>query len=252
MPTETSLVPVAQSNAEVLFDEKFSQAELEVLRGLLDPTGRVDLVIPKDMNPQDLWVSFEVCCKAISRIKRASSAVKPLIGRMLVVLQDYPEVITAHGYANYEDFMVRGMDELFGISRAEAYACRQMAEHLPSLTVEDFREIGVAKLYLVAQATDEKQKDCAEFLEFARNHTVSELKQKVATKKHLAKGELDAALIMIPANRDIEKAWKSFWTDKRIQAFCETENPGRIFACMIAECANSWQSQGEFLLNGGR
>lgn len=250
--TTEALVPAAQSNAEVLFNEKFTPIEVEILKGLLDPSGRIDLVIPKNIEPTHLWNSFEVCCKTVSRLKNASSAVKPLIGRMLVVLQDYPEIIKAQGYDNYEHFMAKGMETLFGISRSEAYACRQMAERLPSLTVEEFREIGVAKLYLVAQATDEAQKDCNEFLEFAKTHTVAELKEKVAAKKGMAKGELDFAAIVIPANKDIANAWKTFASDPRIRAYAETENEGRIFALMMAECSGSWTASGQYMVEGGR
>jgi hypothetical protein len=247
-----ALVPVAQSNAEILFDEKFDSAEIEVLRGLLDPTGRVDLIIPETINPQDLWRTFEVCCKTIAQLKRAGSVVKPMVGRMLVLLRDYPEIIQSKGYSNYEDFMNRGMDELFGISRAEAYACRLVAEKLPSLTVEQFREIGIAKLQLISQATGEKEKDCNDFLEFAKNHTVAQLKVKVAEKKHLPEGELDAELIVIQANRDIASTWKQFITDKRVCAYAETEQPGRILALMIAEVANQWLASGEYITQGGR
>jgi hypothetical protein len=247
-----ALVPVAQSNAEILFDEKFDSAEIEVLRGLLDPTGRVDLIIPETINPQDLWRTFEVCCKTIAQLKRAGSVVKPMVGRMLVLLRDYPEIIQSKGYSNYEDFMNRGMDELFGISRAEAYACRLVAEKLPSLTVEQFREIGIAKLQLISQATGEKEKDCNDFLEFAKNHTVAQLKVKVAEKKHLPEGELDAELIVIQANRDIARAWKEFKSDPRIQAYCETTTEAKIFALALAAAGSDWIPQGEYLINGGR
>jgi hypothetical protein len=248
----TELVPTAQSNAEVLFDRPFSTAEIEILKGVLDPSGSVELLIPNEIDPQRLWDCVEVCCGVVAELKRATDKIKPIVGRLLVVLKDHPEILQAHGYKNYEDFTANGMWKLFRIGRSEAKNCYRVAKNFPSLTVEEFTEIGVAKLWQIASATSEGERDCQEFVEFAKTHSVADVKKKVAKKKGMERGELDYAEICIEANDDIAKAWGDFVAMPEIQAYCETDSPARILACMIAEVSSQWLEQGRYLMNGGR
>lgn len=248
----TETTAVAAVNPQVLFDKKFSAAEVEILRGVLEPDASISLIIPEQIDPKKLWDTFEVCCHVVTRLKEAGDKVKPLIGRMLVVLEDYPEILRAKGYETYEDFMKRGMPELFRICRSEAYAARRVAEKFPSLPIEEFKQIGIAKMQVLAQGTGEGEKDCDELLEYAKEHTVAEVKERIRVKKHMAEGEMDFCDIIIPGNVDIARQWKTFREAPEIQAYCETENPGRIFALMIAECLGHWLETGKYMMQGGR
>ena len=251
MTPPNALVP-ASANSEVIFGKKFTAFEAEVLRDVLRPDTSASLIIPDNIDPEKLWSSLDVTCRVVGTLKEAADKLKPMMGRMLVILEHYPEILRLKGYDSYEEFMTKGMPEKFGISRSEAYHCKRIALCFPSLTTDEFREIGVSKLQKLAMVTKEGDKDCDRLLEMAKTHTVAEVVQEVTRLRHMVDGEMELTTVAVLMTVDVARQWKEFHSDPAIQAFCETTYPGVILGRMIEECGTEWRTQGEYIMAGGR
>lgn len=237
---------------------RFSEEDRSVLASVLDSDSSISVVIPEEIDSNKLWDTIETCCRVAGAVSKASDRIKPIIGRLLVILKDHPEVYQERGYATYEDFMCRGMSELFGISRTEAYACRKVAENFPSLTVDEFQRIGVRKLYVLAAATKEGDSHADKLVEKALDPDVNraELLGYVAELKHMDAGEFELTRVAITTTKETAAMWKDFMGSREVQAFVgngtDPATEGAIFRKMIEECFGEWMAQGRYILAAGR
>ena len=80
-------------------------AEQTFIQGLIDPTTSIEAVVPAEVNPESFWHGLTICCRAMKLMRRMVERLRPVIGRMLVVAQQNPEVYQQKGYRTYEDFL---------------------------------------------------------------------------------------------------------------------------------------------------
>lgn len=236
-----------------------TDAEREVVKEVLDDPSRLDVAIPSVIEPDRLWAGLSGSCKIQQGAASASNKVKPIIGRFLIVLQNYPEVVQEKGFKTYEDFMCKGMSELFGISRSEAYACRAWAERLPSLTVHEIQKIGTAKMHVLSKETRDGAKGRDVIVEKAMDPSVSK-KELIAFCDELAhrnRGESELTDVRITVTKEVAKTWREMANSPEVQAYVSAASgtgasEGLIFEAMMAECLTEWQGQGRSLLEGPR
>ena len=123
--------------SELLSAAELSASDKKVVEQFLKSKEQLTDLIPDTMDDQELWRSLAACCKSLSSYRKSASVLKVIVGRLLVVLQDRPEVYQKLSYRTYDDFLTRGMPELFGIPRSEAYAARALiAKWLCNLSAE--------------------------------------------------------------------------------------------------------------------
>ena len=242
----TDLVPTSQ-----ILGEQFTANEAELLRSILDEESSLTLVIPDHMDPTVLWDSLEVCTKLSRTIQHASDKVKPLIGRMLIVVQDYPQLYQTKGYETYDKFLSYGVPELFGVSRSEAYSCKRIAERFPDLSTREFREIGVSKLQVATRAVVENPNCREKVLDKAREMSLPEFKSYVAKLTGSEPSDFSGGLVEIYCTETVKKAWEAFRQNKYIRAYVGSESDGEILSAMIQECSVEWMAQVEKSLERG-
>jgi hypothetical protein len=231
--------------------DPLNEQEQEILQTLFDPTATVNAAIPDDTPPENLWQTFMVCSKVILRIKTAGDKIKPVIGRILNLIHKNQSIIEEHGYKNWNDFMSRGLWEMFRISRSEAFFARRIAEKMPWLTSEDHDAVGIARLEKIAsQALLPKAE---ELVERVKNEklTVRDLAQMAEDAKFgFERGSSTGKTLVIPMSLDIYMRWKEFVKDPQIQAYCAGGNAihvseSSILESMMAECSAEWKATGE-------
>lgn len=239
------MISVSQELIPVLSSEDKS-----ILSAVLDENASLDVVVPGTMDGDTLWKSLEACCRVASHITKASQKIKPVIGRLLVVLKDHPEVYQSRGYRTYENFLSRGLDDLFGISRTEAYALRKVAEKFPSLSVAQFQAIGTTKLYAMAAAIGEGEPGCEAVIEKALQPqtTKEQLREFIAEVKYEDAGERQLTDLTITFTKADAAALKQFLNAPETTAYVGTEAWGTKIMRMMAECAGEWQIYGGDLL----
>lgn len=233
---------------------EISLEEKEILASLLSDGRRLDDVLPDGMDSHDVWTRLVAACKLDRGAAYVGNRLKPIIGRLLILIQRHPELYENLGYSSYEEFMTKGMPSIFGISRSEAYACRRVAERFPSLTIGQFRQIGVAKLYTLASVTKEGEPEADELVRYAMDPEVnrSDLRAKAAEMKGLDGDEFRMVELRIGMTRDLLNRWKSFCNDPAVQLYCaamsgEQPSEAQILKFMMDECELEWKRRGHEL-----
>ncbi len=250
---EIELLPaVPPEYVPVLTDD-----ERTVVKAVLDDDSRLDVAIPLDMPAERLWAGLCGSAKIQQGAASASDKIKPILGRFLIVLQDYPEIYQSEGYRTYEDFMRKGLKEKFGISRTEAYACRKVAEKFPSLTPTEFKQIGVGKLYALASLTHDGDRNSTLLIEKAKDPETSkrQLEEYAAELTHRNSNEIRLTDVRITVTRETSEYWKAMVKSPEIQAYCsaatgEPASEGTIFRSALEEAVTEWTTQGRALIDG--
>jgi hypothetical protein len=249
-----NLTPLDQSLTGVdvagLFDpsqpESLSSDERNLIGALLVTNDRVDVAIPQGMTADSLWEAFSLCCKVYSRVKRAQSQIKLLIGRALILIKDTPEIYTRCGFSSFDRFMsdeLTGLPAITQISRSELYKAKTIAETFPTLSLGDSREMGFTKLSMIAQVTRESDSDSGDWVQKAKDLTIPELKKEIyRSDKQIPEGSLDWDVVQFQVTKDQKERIESFLADETIQGYCQGKAPGLIFERMISECEGEWRA----------
>ena len=66
-------------------------SERDTLLAMLDPQVEIDS-ITTGMSPDELWSAITCSVKVYGLAKRAQAQLKPVIGKLLLALEDYPEL----------------------------------------------------------------------------------------------------------------------------------------------------------------
>lgn len=241
---------IVVDHGKEILGQHFSESESKILASVLqDEESSLDVIIPEQMDPDALWASLETCSKMNRIVTTAGAKIKPALGRMLIVLRQYPALYLSRGYKNYDDFLSRGMEELFGICRSEAYNCIGIAETFPQITQKEFCEIGVSKLQIAARAVRENPNCVDTVLEVAKQPemNVSSFKSYVAELTGRDVRDFDYEEIKIITSKSIAEHWNHFIRNKYVQQIVGSDRPGEILECMMGECLPEWEAQARIM-----
>jgi len=236
-------MPKPKPALEVIPSPDLTQEESEAVSLLLSAAGQLDEAVPDDIDGPSLWFNLQACCKALSVHRRSISTLKPLIGRMLIVLQNNPTIYQHYQYPTFDDFVSRGLRDLLGVPRSEAYAAKRLVEHFPSLSVDDCQKITYSKLSFISKFTDESKPEANKWLARAQVHTLDQLKDIAANEDIIPREESDFvsySVVMTVAQR---KQIESFFSDKSIQSYVGSSNPADIIEMACAEAEATWRAQ---------
>lgn len=225
------------STIQTLSLSELSPNDQTIVASLLASGSAMEYAIPDNIGEGPLWETLEACCRALSVYRKRIGVLKPLIGRILIVCRNRPEIWQAKGYKNYDDFITNWTKDVVGIARSEAYACRNLAEKFPSLSIQDVQDVGYSKLSYLSTKTGEHDPKVNDWIKAAQEHTLDELKDIFANKGIEPRDESDLCNISFITTKAIKTRLLEFMTDPRVQAYCQTENYGKIIEFMMAECS---------------
>lgn len=240
---------------EVDSEESLNTEERGILSALLRRDDRVDLAVPDNMDPRELWRTLEICSRVFLRVRHASGQLKLLIGRALLVIQNTPEVYESRGFRSFDAFMSdqeRGLPAMTGISRAELFKAKSVAGSVgPEMNLNDAREIGFTKLQIVASVTDPGTATQRALMESAKTDTIPQLKERIARSSlQVQTGDMTWDLLQITVTQSQKQFVQAFLNNPRVRAYCESESPGMILQRMIEEVASEWEIQA-LVVEGG-
>ena len=229
----------------------FSEDQQAIWATLASSNKSAEELIPEDLSPTNVWAYLQVVTIGLKRAQQAVSRLKPYFGRILLLVQKHEHLYTQLGYQSFNDFMTRGVEDLFTISRAEAFNCLRIAEVLPTIPSDTMEAIGFSKLNLVASAvrkqtgpgsTIEMRKEKVDFwVAAAQSSTVKKLRETVENETQTPPGDLGPQEpVTIFCTPEVKKRWKEFSADVNTQAYCNSEFPGVIFEHMLDECVLEW------------
>jgi hypothetical protein len=190
--------------------------------------------------PMDLWEHLACSVKVYATAKLAQAQLKPIIGKLLIAVQDHPELYQARGYRTYDDFITRGCREMFGLPRSEAYRSKRLVEAWPNLTPGDFVEIGEKNLYALSSFTNSSDPASTGWLEIARSSTLDQLKDRIVQRSEGTADGLTPVQISFVTNLEVKKAWTSFVSNSAVQSTVGSADPGQILMAAVGEAVSSW------------
>lgn len=251
---EQSLVPtdlgaellqlVDASGSVALSDE-----ERLLLVTLLDQSDRIDVVIPEDTPAERLWETALMCSRVLSVVRRAGNILKFLIGRALVLIQKNPELYERNGFRSLDAFLsdeVNGLPALLGISRGELYKAKSVAESNPTMSMQEYREIGFSKLGLLAGKVQEGDSQYPYWMEQARTSTFKELQTKIyASNMQIPEGSLEADVFTLPCTADQKQELDEFIADPVIQSAAGTKSKAQVLVNATREAQSTWAGEAE-------
>lgn len=229
-------------------DDVMTGLERRMISALMSSDERVDVAIPEDIEGPALWTTLELCCRVFVRARWATSQLKLLIGRALVLGKDQPSFYEGRGYRSFDAFMsddVNGLPKITGISRSELYKAKTVAEAAPTLSMADAREIGFSKLALVAAVSKEGNADFGMWVAAAKKDTIPQLRDRIyKSNMQIPDGSLEWDVFSMDVTKDEKTEIMGFLESPEARAYCETNRQGPILIRMIAECRTEWSCEG--------
>jgi hypothetical protein len=228
-------------------EEKF------LLDGLLaDDGARIDVVLRSDSSPADIAAALDVCSKVHGKLQKANMKLKPIIGRILVLAQDKPEVFELCKCKTFNEFASEYIPKLTGMTRAEAYQCKRIVEKFPSITIKDFEDIGYVKMGLLCKVTQEGAPSKEKWFKEAKEHfddetkavvptTIDSFKVYIAERGYGDKGDLDTVVLEVVMSKETAKEIKAFWNNRAYQDYVGSKDHGEMLKAAIGEVSIQWQ-----------
>jgi hypothetical protein len=224
-----------------LASRDMSENEKFLLDGLLaDDTARIDVVLRGDSSPEDIAAALDVCSKVHGTLYKANMRLKPIIGRILELAQDKPEVFKLCECKTFNEFASEYIPKLTGMTRAEAYQCKRIVEKFPSVTIKDFEDIGYVNLGLLCKVTQEGAPSKDKWFKEAKEKTVDDFKVYIAERGYGDKGDLDTVVLEVVMSKETAKQIKEFWNNRAFQEYVGSKDHGEMLKAAIGEVAIQW------------
>lgn len=220
--------------------EEFTGHERNVFKALLEPGMSADTVIPDGMDWDKLWDYFKVAAKVFKAMDIASIKLRPLLGRMLLLIQANPAFYTEKGYTNWAHFLREMVEEKLGVGRQTAYDAMHIAAAFPAITPERAAIIGPVKLLLASRFTDASKPSCDKHLAKAETLSVTDFREYAETKGGMNHGEATPAVVIIRTSLEIKHVIEMFLAHPNSAGMCGTSDRGQILLHAIEEVSGEW------------
>lgn len=206
--------------------------EQAVIRTLLDPSAQVEVLLPDNCGHDDLWRALTTCCKAVRVLQRTTLRIRPLIGRIVKIARNTPDFYKQRGYQTFEQFFTVGIQGHLGLSRTDAYEALRLAEKWPTLSQEEYEQIGPSKLAIASRFTDDSMPGHRKHLEAAKQMTITEFRAYAEEKRLINPGEATPAVIVIQTTQEVASHWKEWINDPAVHGTAGSSDPGLILLAM--------------------
>lgn len=239
-----------------LISPEITPDEARLLPAIIGTNKSPNEFIPDDIDPSLLRQYLSITSHAYLKAQTAVSKLKPFLGRVLVLYKKNPDLYRSLGYKAYDDWMSKGVRELHGLSRVQAYEVVNIAEqcgHINSATTEN---LGFSKLNVVAKIA--KQSVGSEATVEMREARVNEWVQKalepgmtvaklreLAEEQHVVEpGSLEPR---VPVSFSCTIAQKEFFDaflkSPEVHEYCGSEDIANITEKAFQECVGEWQQR---------
>lgn len=196
---------------------------------------KISVVLSPDMEPDRIMESLETCCRGLEKFDTITSALKPIIGRMLLIIRE--KSLYKPEFDSFKKFLVERVRGTFGVSKSNLYESMAIVSAFPDLAVEQYKNIGSTNLLLAAKFTSQSNPDHKKILGKAAELTTEQFRQWAEEKQYLEEGATEGATIVIKTSKKTAKRWASWVTNTAVIAWAESENPGVVLEAMISECS---------------
>lgn len=216
-----------------------TRADTDALADLFSEDTELTVVIPDTIDPAMLHMNLLTACRAVGAMRRATGKLYPIIGRLLILARDHPEVWQERGHKSYDAYLKTEIVPTMGISRPQLLAMRRTYERWPSLPLSTYEKLGSERLKILAAVGQQSDPSSADLIDRALNSSAIKLREWAERERHVAEGSLEGGMISFPTTKELETRWHEFWTDMRVQSVAG-ETQGAIFEALIDEAFTEW------------
>ena len=221
--------------------KKFSPEETKLLEELTRPGAKIEVTVPGEIDFKEWIKTTNVVCRGLLRAQIQGQKLFPVLGRLLVIAEDHPEIWESH--KSFKQFMQTEIQEKFGISPASCYESMQMARRLPHLELAQIESVPRRNMRVFLQVVpsgDEKTSTAKALLVKAAELSEADFREHCEKKNLIEQGQTQGQFIKFGTNKARGKKIEQWFTDPRVQAKAQSERWDVIMELMIAECAGEW------------
>ena len=209
------------------------------LLDLLDPDAEIEVIIPQNIDADQLLKTLGLCCRSAMIAHRQHTRSNALIGRMLWVIRER----TIHrewGFKSFTQFIEDWVKPRLGKSSSSVYDALLIAQSFPSITPARYDKIGRANLKLLQKFTDETKTDVEQHLARAEVMTKKDLEAWAEERNLISKGEATTVVITITTTREVAHMWRKLKEDAGTIERCETHDAGQILMHLMEVWAGQY------------
>lgn len=230
-------MPVVEIDAEKKESQKF-------MRAVANATESVTVFVPDNLSAEKIHASVIFCCDGMGNIEKASVRTKVVLGRLLVLVKNNPDVYKLAGHKSYDSYIKKEVEGKYNLSHGNVWNAKRIIEKWPSLPMTEYAEVGSEKLIFLAKFCSQDSPNYQKFLDKAKNMTLEKLKKWATDKGLINKGEATGAVIEIGTSAEIKTEWEEFIGNADVQAYVGSASAGEILSALMHECKVEWLEQG--------
>jgi len=203
-------------------------AEKIILQRLTKPEPLPE--VSENATASELWQTL----RAYAYLDKQLYRLRPLVGKILLRFQDNPELYKELGYADFTDFLERGVQETLGIRRSVRYEALQLARKWgDEISADDFAAIGPKKMRTLNEFANGKSNNRRKLIEAAKTMTVEAFAGMAREKFAVTTESVTSATIRIFTTQEIAERWAEFVANPGVQKHIDSADHGRILEAMI-------------------
>lgn len=211
-------------------DAQFVQALGEEAVTLLYP-------IPELPDLEQAWQMLSQVLRVHSKAEDITLKLRPMIGKLLEWAKNHPEFYQRKGYPRFKDFIKEFVVRTMKLGKSSLYQAKMLAERLPSLTPQQYVELGPTKAGILASYARDTDPSYPEYLEAARAMSAVNFERWSVEHGLIEAGQHEATSIAFISSKIISDQWDAFKVDPIVHARVGTGAADRIFEAMMQECA---------------
>lgn len=246
------IVKAADISVEVLLNDiikgpKLTEDDKKIAVMLFSKTDEdVKVCIPDNIDTETFHSWIESSSRIRAKFDYAKDMIKPVLGRLFVLVKKRKDLLDSFGCTSFTQFMDIYVPKNFHLSSQEAWAAHWTVEEYPEISCDDYNEIGISKLKIIAAAVPrdkssdtidknvaEKRKELIEVAKTTKKATA--LATKIEEMGIAKRAQIIKDKIMIFCDLQTRQYFENMCADPRVISYAGSDNPTAIFIAMMSE-----------------
>jgi len=228
---EVARVPPAISSIERRMLGDIMGAEATVMAEVL--TGEIT-------SPKRMHETLVAACNVLHRIDNVRAKIRPIIGRLLDMIQLNPEAYTKLGHRTFEEYLQKEVIAKLGVSRTDCFEAKRITRAFPEMSIDIQASVGSVKMSLLARVANQNSKNLPMLLEKAKNLSIEGFSTYLEEKHLLDPTEDGLTEVTLLISKGVAKQLSQFLNDPRVIAKVGSPNKTTIVEMMIGELSGEW------------
>lgn len=196
-------------------DQQAQASDPMALVHLVTGKEEINLDIPEGALLGDIETTLGIAITGYRRLSDAAEKLKPIIGRILLVISN--RRLYRPAFKTFTDYVESVVVGKMGFGRTNAFEALRIAKAFPSLTAAEYQDFGASRLLLATQVTDETDPQYKAILETSKAGTVDEFKAAV-TELKAGTTPTDKVSINLRVLAEVKASWEAALVNSNLSA----------------------------------